>query len=232
MRIAVVVPNRDGRRWLPGLLASLRAQTRPADRVVVVDDGSTDDSVAWLRGQDGVEVVERAARPARVRRRGQRRAGRGRRLPRGRAAEHRRRAGPRLARADRRGVGSRTRGRRPWRARWCGWTIPRSSTTPATRCGATASASSAGAAGPTARGSRRPARCGAPARARRCTGARRWSASAAWTSPTACTSRTSTSRCGCAWRGGRAATSRPSPGTPAAARAPRSASGWRATRSC
>jgi GT2 family glycosyltransferase len=58
VRVAVVVPNRDGRRWLPGLLASLRAQARPADRVVVVDDGSDDDSVAWLRGE-AVEVVER-----------------------------------------------------------------------------------------------------------------------------------------------------------------------------
>jgi GT2 family glycosyltransferase len=57
-RAAVVVPNRDGRRWLPGLLAALRAQTRPADRLVVVDDGSVDDSVAYLRGE-GVEVVER-----------------------------------------------------------------------------------------------------------------------------------------------------------------------------
>ncbi len=58
VRVAVVVPNRDGRRWLPGLLASLRAQTRPADRIVVVDDGSRDGSVAWLRGE-GVEVVQR-----------------------------------------------------------------------------------------------------------------------------------------------------------------------------
>jgi GT2 family glycosyltransferase len=58
VRVAVVVPNRDGRRWLLGLLASLRAQTRAADRVIVVDDGSRDGSVAWLRGE-GVEVVER-----------------------------------------------------------------------------------------------------------------------------------------------------------------------------
>jgi GT2 family glycosyltransferase len=60
VKVAVVVPNRDGRRWLPGLLASLRAQTRPPDRLVVVDDGSRDDSVAWLRGE-GVDVVVRPA---------------------------------------------------------------------------------------------------------------------------------------------------------------------------
>jgi GT2 family glycosyltransferase len=59
VKIAVVVPNRDGRRWLPALLGSLQAQTRPADRVVVVDDGSADDSVPWLRAQPGVEVVVR-----------------------------------------------------------------------------------------------------------------------------------------------------------------------------
>jgi glycosyltransferase involved in cell wall biosynthesis len=59
LRVAVVVPNRDGGHWLPALLASLRAQTRLPDRIVVVDDGSCDGSVAWLRGE-GVEVVERA----------------------------------------------------------------------------------------------------------------------------------------------------------------------------
>ncbi|WP_445150068.1 glycosyltransferase family 2 protein [Baekduia sp. Peel2402] len=60
MRVALIVPNKDGRRWLPGMLASVRAQTRAADRVVVVDDGSRDDSVAWLRSE-GVEVLERGA---------------------------------------------------------------------------------------------------------------------------------------------------------------------------
>ncbi|WCB94710.1 glycosyltransferase [Baekduia alba] len=61
LRVAVVVPNRDGRRWLPGLLAALRAQTRPADRIVVVDDGSRDESVDWLRAQGDVVVVGRAS---------------------------------------------------------------------------------------------------------------------------------------------------------------------------
>ncbi|WP_187368935.1 glycosyltransferase family 2 protein [Baekduia soli] len=58
MRVAVVVPNRDGRRWLPGLIDSLRAQTRSPDRLIVVDDGSRDESVAWLRAQ-GIDVVGR-----------------------------------------------------------------------------------------------------------------------------------------------------------------------------
>lgn len=48
MKVAIVVPNWNGRRWLPGLLASLRTQDRPADEIVVVDDASTDDSLAWL----------------------------------------------------------------------------------------------------------------------------------------------------------------------------------------
>ena len=57
MRAAVVVPNWNGRRWLPGLLDSLEAQTLSPDEVVVVDNGSGDDSVAYLRSR-GVEVVE------------------------------------------------------------------------------------------------------------------------------------------------------------------------------
>jgi GT2 family glycosyltransferase len=49
VRVAAVVPSWNGRRWLPGCLESLAAQTRPPDEIVVVDNGSTDGSVAWLR---------------------------------------------------------------------------------------------------------------------------------------------------------------------------------------
>ena len=56
MRIAVVVPCRDGLRWLPGLLASLRAQTRRPDALLVVDDASSDGSASWLRAR-GIEVL-------------------------------------------------------------------------------------------------------------------------------------------------------------------------------
>ena len=52
MPVAVVVPSWNGRRWLPGLFASLAAQTRPPDEVIVVDNGSADGSVEWLREAD------------------------------------------------------------------------------------------------------------------------------------------------------------------------------------
>lgn len=45
-RISVIVPCHDYGRFLGEALASLDAQTRPPDEVVIVDDGSTDDSLA------------------------------------------------------------------------------------------------------------------------------------------------------------------------------------------
>ena len=56
MRVAVVVPNWNGRRWLPGLFDSLANQTRAPDDVVVVDNGSTDGSLEWLR-EHGVRTL-------------------------------------------------------------------------------------------------------------------------------------------------------------------------------
>ncbi|MFL5846832.1 MAG: glycosyltransferase family 2 protein [Solirubrobacteraceae bacterium] len=45
---SVVVPVWNGLRWLPGLLASLRAQTVAPLEVIAVDNGSADGSRAWL----------------------------------------------------------------------------------------------------------------------------------------------------------------------------------------
>ncbi|MCK6457342.1 MAG: glycosyltransferase family 2 protein [Phycisphaerae bacterium] len=45
----VVIPNYNGRRFLPRLLDSLAAQSRDDFRIIVVDDGSTDDSVRFVR---------------------------------------------------------------------------------------------------------------------------------------------------------------------------------------
>jgi GT2 family glycosyltransferase len=46
---AFVIPCWNGRRWLDGCLDSLLAQTRPADELIVVDNGSTDGSAEHVR---------------------------------------------------------------------------------------------------------------------------------------------------------------------------------------
>src|SRR4051794_8543675 len=46
--VTVVVPAWNGERWLPGLFASLRAQTQAPAEVIVVDNGSSDGTLAWL----------------------------------------------------------------------------------------------------------------------------------------------------------------------------------------
>ena len=46
--VAVVIPNFQGERWLPGVLESVAAQSVAPAEVVVVDDGSTDGSLALL----------------------------------------------------------------------------------------------------------------------------------------------------------------------------------------
>jgi len=49
--ITIVIPNWNGRRWLPDCLDALSHQTFGNFAVVVVDNGSTDDSCGWLREQ-------------------------------------------------------------------------------------------------------------------------------------------------------------------------------------
>lgn len=49
--ISVIVLNWNGRTHLEACLSALAAQTRGDFQLIVVDNGSTDDSVAWLREQ-------------------------------------------------------------------------------------------------------------------------------------------------------------------------------------
>ncbi|GMU78449.1 MAG: hypothetical protein AMXMBFR46_12440 [Acidimicrobiia bacterium] len=58
--VSVIVPVFNGARFLGECVASLLAQDWPALDVVVVDDGSTDDSAAIAEGFPGVRVVRRA----------------------------------------------------------------------------------------------------------------------------------------------------------------------------
>lgn len=65
-RVVALVPAHDEAEALPATLASLRAQTRPVDRVVVVSDNSTDATVEVARalGADVLETVGNTDRKA------------------------------------------------------------------------------------------------------------------------------------------------------------------------
>ena len=60
--IAVIVPNRNDSRYLPRCIRSILEQKDPPDELIVVDDQSTDNSVAVIRsliaGQPGARLIE------------------------------------------------------------------------------------------------------------------------------------------------------------------------------
>jgi len=64
MRIDVVIPVHNSRRYLGETLRSVLAQTRPADRVIVVDDGSTDGSADIIAAFAASAPAIRALRQA------------------------------------------------------------------------------------------------------------------------------------------------------------------------
>jgi GT2 family glycosyltransferase len=62
--VTAVLVAHDGARWLPDCLAALSGQTRPPQRVVAVDTGSTDDSPRLLAAALGDSAVVRLSREA------------------------------------------------------------------------------------------------------------------------------------------------------------------------
>jgi glycosyltransferase involved in cell wall biosynthesis len=62
--LSVVIPVYNGARYLPEALRSVGEQTVQPDQVIVVDDGSTDDSAQIAEMFPGVEVVRQENRGA------------------------------------------------------------------------------------------------------------------------------------------------------------------------
>lgn len=56
--ITFVIPVKNGARFIPGCLDHIAAAMRPGDQILVVDNGSSDDTVALARARAGVEVLE------------------------------------------------------------------------------------------------------------------------------------------------------------------------------
>lgn len=59
MKLGVIIPCYNHERYVGAAIESVLGQTRPVDRLLVIDDGSKDDSVGVIRGfeKDGVECV-------------------------------------------------------------------------------------------------------------------------------------------------------------------------------
>jgi hypothetical protein len=59
-RVAILMAVHNGQHWLPRVLASVSAQTRPPDEVIVMDNASTDSTLALLDGYPFIRVVPSA----------------------------------------------------------------------------------------------------------------------------------------------------------------------------
>jgi glycosyltransferase involved in cell wall biosynthesis len=77
MTITVIVCAYNEARHLPACLYSLRAQTRPPDEILVVNNASTDETAAVARDVPGVRVVDEPAKGLVVARETGRRAAQG-----------------------------------------------------------------------------------------------------------------------------------------------------------
>ena len=74
MRISVIIPTYNSGPWVEEAVASVRAQTRQAGEIIVVDDGSSDDTKERLNGQPIAMIFQSNAGPAAARNAGVRAA--------------------------------------------------------------------------------------------------------------------------------------------------------------
>ena len=60
MKIAAVIVNYNASAFIQDCVASVQKQTRPLDRIIVVDNASTDGSLDLLRAVSGIELIRNA----------------------------------------------------------------------------------------------------------------------------------------------------------------------------
>ncbi|MDD4085554.1 MAG: glycosyltransferase family 2 protein, partial [Acidaminococcaceae bacterium] len=56
MKIDIIIPSYNSKKYLAKAVDSCKAQTHRPERIIIVDDGSTDGSDAFARSLAGVEV--------------------------------------------------------------------------------------------------------------------------------------------------------------------------------
>src|SRR5258708_25096773 len=56
-QVSVIIPNWNGARFLDAAFGCLRRQTRPVDEIIVVDNGSVDESIG-VAEKAGARVIE------------------------------------------------------------------------------------------------------------------------------------------------------------------------------
>src|SRR5947209_3761624 len=61
--VSVIIPTFNRRQWIGECLDSVRAQTYPHVEALVIDDGSTDGTVEWLRSEPQYSFAQLHVQP-------------------------------------------------------------------------------------------------------------------------------------------------------------------------
>ena len=61
--VTVIIPTFNRRQWISICLDSIKAQTYPHIETLVIDDGSTDGTVEWLKSQPNYSFAQIHVQP-------------------------------------------------------------------------------------------------------------------------------------------------------------------------
>ncbi len=61
--VSIIIPTFNRLNWIPTCLDSIKAQTYPNIETLVIDDGSTDGTVEWLKSQPDYAFAQLHVQP-------------------------------------------------------------------------------------------------------------------------------------------------------------------------